>query len=253
MDYRAEATKRVRQVVAEANEKFGLNLDPKIYFNLRGRTAGWAKPWSRELNFNYDLMVANWGAFDNTFIHEVAHLVDAELHPENFEPPQSFVPAARWGIARRPKRNLHGATWKAIMKKMGGDPRRTHTYDTSATTVRRSTTHKWVGTCGCTMELGPKRHRKMKNGLARYWLRGHANCQYVYEGAEQPRRAAAEAKRPSTRKASGTTLREQAAAIFRQVNGIRGAFISLCESNLGMKKNTASSYHHNFKSGKWTI
>lgn len=239
MSHQAEATRRIREIIKIANEMFSINLDPEIRFNIQGMTAGRARLDEHALEFNHDLMVANWSKFDNTFIHEVAHLVDFELNRHNF---------------MSARRSLHGPTWKAIMRHLGGDPRRCHTYDVSATKVRRVVKHKWVGTCGCVMNLGPQRHKRMLNGEVEYWVRGHSNCQYVYEGADQPRRtltAAAQANRQSDSKQS-RTKREDAAAIYRQTNGVRKEFIKTCQRELAMKTNTASTYHYNFKSGKWS-
>lgn len=251
MDYRAAAVARVKEIVAEANEKFDLHLNPSISFTVRGSTAGWARG-TTELNFNYQLMVDNWDDFDSTFIHEVAHLVDSALHPELKR--RELYRDARTGRVRRSKRSVHGPTWQRIMVRLGADPKRTHNYDVSAVS-RRKTRHVWTCACGSKMELGPKRHKNMLSGARRYWMRGHANCGgYTYGGGvkapELPKAAQTSTQKPTQR--GNGSLKDQARELYSRSGRIRGAFISLCESVLGMKKTTASTYFQNFKSGKWS-
>jgi hypothetical protein len=118
------------------------------------------------------------------------------------------------------------------------------------------------------MELGEQRHRKMLTGQTRYWMRGcgrHAG--YTFNGQDAPmarptvdpvrelerlRRAAQDQEPTITTRVKRTgSNKDKARDAFRQCGDNRGAFISLCES-AGIKKTTAGTYWHNFKSGKWS-
>lgn len=75
---------RIAVELKKANEMFGLNLDPEIKTNLRGKKAGQACYWKwsgkMSLAINAEMMCLNeynwWRVLDNTISHEIAHLVE---------------------------------------------------------------------------------------------------------------------------------------------------------------------------------
>lgn len=155
---------------------------PTVSYNLRGRTAGVAKCNRWEVDFNSVLLMENVDDFiERTVPHEMAHLVDYKLHPENFK---STVTRTRSGRIRRTKRDIHGMTWKCIMMLFGASTDRCHTYDTTNAQVKKKTSakHVWKCSCGVEMKLGPVRHNRMMSGNARYWMRGCASHTYTYIG-----------------------------------------------------------------------
>lgn len=110
-----------------------------------------------------------------TVPHEVAHLIDYIVNPQNF---QSSLTLTRTGRYKRSKRDLHGADFKFIMTTVLGcnDGDRCHTYDTSNAAVKRRRAANYIWICkedpSIEMELGPKRHRKQQIGLTTYRPRG---------------------------------------------------------------------------------
>jgi SprT protein len=137
---------------------------PSVKYALRGTTAGTAHPGKWELNFHPVLAAENWEDYiNNTVPHEVAHLIDYDVYRRDAEL------AARQSMfrGRRQKRSIHGPTWKSIMRILGCDPSRCHSYDTSGV-ARRKTRHNYHCTCGHVWELGPKYHKNIQTGARQY-------------------------------------------------------------------------------------
>lgn len=284
---RERVEQKVRETIALAENKFNQTFEiPRVSYKLGGhRVAGRAdlRAWTIKLNPNYfadneDQMI------NQTVVHEIAHLLDYKMYPENF-------------IARRgQKRSLHGPTWKRIMMALGVRPATGHTMkikDAPQRQGRRGQKFAWTCSCGgSVMKLGAKRHANMLAGARQYYERGHSRCTYTFNGqaAGRPRiseeemlrrsyeaelRREAELERQFERRAAfgreeaaeieagkwieaqlskmSKSKKELARELFIKSAGIRGSFISMCEVELGMKKSTASTYHHNFKSGKWSV
>lgn len=101
---------------------------PRVEFFNRGRTAGKAFYMQHKVTFNEVLASENSNKFINTVIHECAHLVVHRLFP----------------LAK-----AHGREFKMIMRKMGGDGERCHSYDTTSVRVLK-TKKRYVYSCSCT-------------------------------------------------------------------------------------------------------
>lgn len=257
---------RIKDGVDKANKFYPKHTFkmPTIKFTKRGTTAGTATGGHWEVNFNPVLLMENQDDFiSRTVPHELAHLIDYRVNPQNHE--QQVVWTSRG--YRRSKRDVHGADFKFIMSAVLGadNSTRCHEYDVSRARVKKKASFQYRCTCGCgtTTSLGSKRHHKEQNRPGSYWLRGHGKAKLEFVGnVREPLTVAASAPKETKAKSSSHkspprqvkqstgSIKDQAKAVF-QTSPLRGDFIRDCVKNLGMKKSTASTYHHNFKSGKW--
>lgn len=210
---------RIKDGIEKAENKYNIVIDmPTIKYDLRGKTAGKAYPTRRILQFNSVLLVENLEKYlKSTVTHELAHLVDYQMNPENFESgglENMFAGTSFRGFqVKRKKRDVHGATWKAIMRTMGSVPNRCHNYDVTNATVKKKNRMKydWVcDDCGATMKIGTVRHKKMMTKKATYWVRGCSSTHtYKFVGVDVPQKKllmvaeAAKGKpaKPATKKA----------------------------------------------------
>ncbi len=115
---------------------------PKLRFDLKGSTAG--KAWYRDrdwlIQINRDLLyLYPEQMIERTVPHEVAHLVTSAMHPVDRIKP-------------------HGTEWRSVMRTIGLEPERCHTYDVSAVRRQRAGS-KWYKCiqCGRKYSLGKKR------------------------------------------------------------------------------------------------
>ena len=123
---------------------------------MRGRAAGQAVPGRWEIRLNRDLLRTHpEHLVKQTVPHEVAHLVDFALHPENF--------VRRRGARRSP----HGPHWQAIMRLFGVPAERCHSLPTLAARkqlkprVRMRYVYRCVP-CDRLALIGPKHHRLLQ-------------------------------------------------------------------------------------------
>lgn len=262
----ARVIEKLEKVIEIAEDHFEQKFmfPNKVEYKKRGATAGTAQPAIWALDFNLAIFEQNVEDFlARTVPHEMAHLIDSQINPEGHEPQLK-------GYRRngRPiyKRDIHGRSWKNVMRVIGADTSRCHSYDVSTVSKKRE---KFVWVCsahGTEMKLGPKRHRnQMAAGGAGYYTPTRTICSracgplFEYKNftpAVAPVAIAAQTKsKTPTRKSSrndGKSIKSQAAKLF-WLDDTRATFIGRCVNNLGMKKSTASTYHHNFKSGKWSV
>lgn len=120
---------RTMEVVNKANVLFPtLRMDePKVGFFQKSATAGKAHYGEWMVTYNEVIAQTNGlDVFDNTVIHEVAHLVVKKLYP--------FAKA-------------HGWEFKQVMRTLGGSGERCHNYDVSA--VKTTLARNYVWACGC--------------------------------------------------------------------------------------------------------
>lgn len=84
---------------------------PTLSFDLRGTTAGQAFPTEHHIRLNGQLLNENTEHFiEQTLGHEWAHLAAQHLYGNKIRP--------------------HGNEWKQVMRNLGLDPARCHTYTT---------------------------------------------------------------------------------------------------------------------------
>jgi SprT protein len=119
MDRFAEITRKTQDVLALAKKLYGVDINPSISYNLRGRVAGWAgckfclmtrKATQFSLRFNRELIAGKHfeDVRDETVPHEVAHLV-CYARPE---------------LGRK-----HDMGWKRVCLALGGNGKTRHDYD----------------------------------------------------------------------------------------------------------------------------
>lgn len=174
-----------------ANERYPAHTFkyPTVLFRKKGTCAGTAHDGRYEIDLNLIIMIDNPDSIEDTVAHEFAHLVDGIVNPETRE---TKIIRTRRGL-RRSKRDVHGYTWKNIMRLFGKAPERCHDLDVSRARVRnkRSTkVHVWK--CGCgqgKVVLTPATHKKQLKAVGNYgyYQRGHtvARCgKYSYFGIE---------------------------------------------------------------------
>lgn len=246
-ELKARVNEKLEETIARAERHFGQTFRfPRVLYTQRGTTAGTARINEWAVNFNAILLNENVDDFiARTVPHEMAHLIDYQLYPENHR--------VGWGQ----KRSVHGPTWKHIMRVVGADPSRCHSYDTSKARVKRKSSYVYVcNGCGNELTMGPKRHKKEQAFPGTYTARccGRRRGTLTLKskmGAAPVKKAADTAKRqnPLARGGKGS-IKANALAIYRNVDGNRAEFIRALV-NAGVSKNTASTYHHNIKSGRW--
>jgi len=251
-EVRQRVESKIREGLDKAKAYYGHGFDmPKIQYTKRGTTAGTANHRTWTVNFNPILLMENQDDFiERTVPHELAHLIDYKVNPHNFE---SDVKWTGRGY-RRTKRNIHGADFKFIMERVLGadDATRCHNYDVSRAAIKKSTSYEYRCTCGCgkITTLGAKRHQKEQAHPGTYWLRGHGKAKLELVNGSTSTAMTAAAQTPVPPSPHNRSNKDIARDIFQSVGGVRGDFIKHCEA-AGIKKVTASTYHHNFKSGKW--
>jgi SprT protein len=157
-----EMQEEVQIMIELLLEKFSAKLPSveikkyKVQFSQGGQTAGMFSYMSNgsgfRLNFNPIIMKDNWKDFEQTVIHEVAHLCAFLWRGEEY--------------TRGYKRISHGATWKDIMRFFEADVKRCHNYDVSVVkSVKAKKTFSYA--CNCmTHELTIIRHNRSMRGTS---------------------------------------------------------------------------------------
>lgn len=207
-----------------AADAFGRTFQfPTISYKQKGTTAGTANNRTQHVDFNSVLLMENEQVFiDRTVTHELAHLIDATLNPELY------------GYRYGKKRSVHGKTFKHIMITLGADPSRCHSYDVTSVRKTRAPSAKyvWISTpSGETMELGIKRHNKMRTGAARYFPRGMSHLQFTFShilGESHNRQMKTAPKRSNKPRSNGNVRNSklnQCRIIFGDLNGLKRSVI----------------------------
>ncbi len=176
----------VKRCIEVANQRFpNRNFKmPRIEFTLVGTKAGTANSSGYCININSVLLVENEKQMiSNTVPHEVAHLIDAILHPETRDCSFKYnLFSGRRGS--RTKRSIHGPTWKSVMRMLGVDPSRTHQMDVkNATTKTRNRFYYECPTCHRMNTAGPKHHKMLQRGMKfKSGICGHSFTFADYKG-----------------------------------------------------------------------
>ena len=161
---------KVEQSYKKAVAHYGREFKrPTVVYQKRGTTAGTAHGGTNTLDFNSTLLTENVEDFiERTVPHEVAHLIDYVVNPQNHHR------GINWK-GQRQKRVVHGADFRFIMERVldADDSTRCHDYDVTRAQVRKSKQHEWkCDCCSSSMELGPKRHKKMLTNNKTYRPKG---------------------------------------------------------------------------------
>jgi SprT protein len=120
---------------------------PTVSFFSKGSTAGRAWYHRHLVEFNDVLAAENGEKFINTVKHEIAHLITNVTYP----------------LA-----SAHGVQFKSVMRMLGGDGERCHTYDVSS--VKNVRLKKRVEyACACrSHNMTTQAHKKVITGKVRY-------------------------------------------------------------------------------------
>jgi SprT protein len=144
---REDIIARVHFYISEANKIWNIHSPaipmPSVDFYSKGSHAGSAGLSSHSLSFNEVLASENSDSFENTIIHEVAHLVTHRLYPR--------------------AKQKHGPEFKEVCQTLGGDGKTYHTYNTESVAIKRTKT-RYIYLCRnpeCRVhyELTPQKHK----------------------------------------------------------------------------------------------
>jgi len=133
-------------------------FETKIIFNDRMRsTIGKVNYKDNSLFLNTRLLELYPNQFDDTFAHELAHLI-------------SFFCFNRSG---------HGRYWKLVMRTLGFNPAITHNLDVS--TLKRSHPVVCLAKCGCRQDIKikPRRFKRIQDGVSYQCNRCKINLEIV--------------------------------------------------------------------------
>ena len=147
-----EANRRTLAQLDQARRHFGVHIPaPEVRFDLRGKAAGQVRlapglVW--QVRYNAALLTREPDAFlAQTIPHEVAHLIAFALYGRGIQP--------------------HGNEWQGIMRHLGAEPRRCHSFavdDLPTRRLRRFDYH-----CACrTHQLTSTRHYRAQAGQTYY-------------------------------------------------------------------------------------
>ena len=166
----AGVNQEIRRCLSVALERYGKFIDfPTVTYDVRGKVAGYANSIHNKVRFNYVLLMENGQTFiDRTVRHEMAHIICDKVYGHL--------------VSRNGRRQAHGKHWKSVMRVLGGDPSRCHSYDVSNTRVRRTTKYVYVcANCGTEVTMGKQRHMK-QTLYGCYHHRGCGKSPLVFKG-----------------------------------------------------------------------
>jgi SprT protein len=155
---RHKAILKIHDAIEHCKRRYGFEMPyPDIKFDLKGRTAGIASSAKNSIRLNMSMLSQNGEKFlERTPVHEAAHLIVRKLH------------GCRKTAKGRRVVKPHGPEWEAVMRELGLEPSRCHTYATNACGVRkRSKGKKYSYKCQCrSFDLGAIRHKRSLKGAA---------------------------------------------------------------------------------------
>lgn len=140
-----KACASVLRWVKLAEQRFGRKFYvPTVSFDLIGRDAGKAYWRTRHLRLNHILLLENFEQFEQSIIpHELSHLICRFLHGK--------------------KASSHGDEWKAIMRKLGVEPDRTNSLDTTNSRTA-PLIYGYVCSCNPNNWLTSRQHKRASAG-----------------------------------------------------------------------------------------
>ena len=159
-----KVTDKLKACIAIANKRYGIDVKfPNVVYQKRGTTAGTANYRTWTIDLNPVLLVENLDDFiEDTVPHELAHLVTNMVYPHAHK--------RVYGQKRSP----HGSEWQSVMRVLGANPSRCHSYDTSNARTRTKASYDYkCNCCGQVIKLGPKRHAQEQRQPGWY---NHGGC-----------------------------------------------------------------------------
>jgi len=158
-------TAKLKEGIDIAKRAYGVDITfPTVVYKKRGTTAGTASYTRWVLDFNPILLNENVDDFiSRTVPHELAHLITDKVFPEAHNTSVTFT---RRGQIKRSKREVHGNAWQSVMRVLGADPKRCHSYDVANARVKKTTTKYQYrcDKCNGIVECGPKVHANLQRG-----------------------------------------------------------------------------------------
>lgn len=164
---------KLRECIAIANKRYNINLKfPTVVYQKRGTTAGTATYSTWTIDINPILLVENFDdMLNNTVPHELAHLITDTVYPEAHERGPMQLTRRGW---KRGKRSPHGTEWQSVMRVLGCNPSRTHSYDVTNARTREKVSYDYkCNCCGTILKMGPKRHATEQRMPGHYT---HSSC-----------------------------------------------------------------------------
>jgi SprT protein len=270
---KARVEKVVAECVQKANKHFGRQYRiPRIEYTVRGRVGGYARGEGL-VNFNPVLLMENIESYmTDTVPHEVAHCIDSANGDNQLS---SWEMMARLN-GRRIKRQIHGDSWKRIMRMFGCDPERCHNYDVKNAAVKNKAKFEYLcQTCKKSFLVSSVLHNRMQRGQERWCRacgRGRGTLVFAQGLGKVPMAQAIEIRDNRLQKIEDNkrfvrgndfskllvnTLVDPNVSIVDRARKIYGMYSNLGRGvcirkmvEIGVKENTASTYYQNFKAGK---
>jgi SprT protein len=150
----SEIISEVKKTVEHANQLFGIQMTtPEVNFIYRGTRGGRAYYYKNSVEFNAVLAEMNSDKFHNTIKHEIAHLVSYKLYGN---------------IGKG-----HGNHFKSVFIKLGGDGKRTHSYDVSLV-KQKYTCRRYEYSCKCHGKkffLSQRKHNQISNNTKQWFCK----------------------------------------------------------------------------------
>ena len=139
---------------------------PTVSYDLKGHTAGYAKPSTNHIQLNISLLLnpdTQEEMLNQTLPHEIAHLIHKQLYPND--------------------RAWHGKNWQYIMVRLGLNPERCHDMPTKPARKTRKFEYTCYA-CGKTYTVGLKRHNGIQNDRRTFYCRNDHNFLYNMDWKE---------------------------------------------------------------------
>ena len=162
-DLQTQAVVLIQDAINKAAREYNVEIPmPIVKFDLKGKTAGTANSTKNVIRLNHILLEENGQAFlDDTPVHEAAHIIVSAV----YETTRHNFDGRRFSRIVKP----HGYEWKSVMRKLGQNSSRTHTFDTSNAKVRQTQKFQYVcKNCQAEIPMGLCRHKKVWRGTANY-------------------------------------------------------------------------------------
>lgn len=141
---RAKVETKILEILLAAQQIYGRQFEaPMVVYRDIGGIGGLA--WRREnkVEFSKTLLIENEGRFINQIVpHELAHLICFKVYPNA---------------------SAHGPQWKGVMRRLGCEPSRCHSYDVSNVSNAKARPYTYVCRCG-EMKLSQTLHFRAQLG-----------------------------------------------------------------------------------------
>lgn len=242
-------TAKLRECITKAEDKYGRTFAmPAVIYTKGGAVAGTADHRKYQININPVLLMENLDdMIDNTVPHEFAHLVCYLVYPEAYKTHVRMVQSRRGLRMKRSKRDIHGTYWQSIMRVLGADPSRTHSYDVSNVSRKKARYDYRCMGCQKILQVGPKHHKRLQRDPGSVHHKTCKGHQLVPVAAVPMMPLVKPATQPQPLPAGQGTKQQQALALYRKYSAQRDrkAMIQMFIDVLGMTQAGASTYYYN--------